>query len=58
MSSLARQPSSQGRNCQMTKAAFTQNLNYIQLKYNSDYHTCIPFNFIQLCFSSHLQKHK
>ena len=27
---------------------FTLNLNYIQRKYNSGYHT--PFNFIQLCF--------
>ena len=30
---------------------FTISLNYIQLKYNSDYHT--PFNFSQPCFGSH-----
>ena len=30
----------------MTKAVFTLNLNYIQLKYNPGYHT--PFNFLSL----------
>ena len=39
-----------------TKAVFTLNVNYIQLNYDSIYHT--PFDFIQVWFYSHLRKFK
>ena len=39
-----------------SKAVFTLNVNYIQLNYDSIYHT--PFDFIQLWFYSHLRKFK
>ena len=41
---------------QDNKAVFTLNVNYIQLNYDSIYHT--PFDFIQLWFYSHLRKSK
>ena len=41
---------------EQTKAVFTLNVNYIQLNYDSIYHT--PFDFIQLWFYSHLRKFK
>ena len=42
--------------CTDSKAVFTLNVNYIQLNYDSIYHT--PLDFIQLWFCSHLRKLK